>query len=269
MKTLFTSLAFSVLSVVLIGCQSKYQIEKYTSGKIKSQAALIYVNDNPIKSGRYFELFENGDTSLTGFYKQDKKDSVWHEYSLSHAEIKRSIYQDDSLLGQYSGDELALIIKGYQLINARILYVPDNFYSSLLGNKRNTRSDGIENLKIYKSVDSGNLVITFDYLNTWPKKYTLIPSCFRFNLLDKNGLELNSWRSEEFYIPEAKFKMLLANSLYMPFGAKLERLKSQGNFITYKENQKDIQFLETVEFGISGLDYNPSARLPYGGIFSF
>ncbi len=69
--------------------------EKYSRVKVKYSV----LKDNPtIKSGPY-KFYFTGKLAISGFYKMDKKDSVWQRYDSKGSVVSKKIYSDHKRTG--------------------------------------------------------------------------------------------------------------------------------------------------------------------------
>ena len=71
--------------------------EKYSRVKVKCSV----LKDNPtIKHGRY-QFYFTGKLAISGFYKMDKKDSVWQRYDSKGSVVSKKIYTDNKRTGTW------------------------------------------------------------------------------------------------------------------------------------------------------------------------
>jgi len=81
------------------------QIKKETKYKNSDQILESYYVDSSndeILVGKYIKFYENGDTNVVGYFKNNKKDSVWTIYYPNGIVGKIMNYNNDKLNGKYS-----------------------------------------------------------------------------------------------------------------------------------------------------------------------
>src|SRR4051812_958331 len=75
------NLLIGIILMIVAGCDGTNEtIAKYPSGKIKSKTSTLTENGVTINSGPLFEYFESGTIRVKGYFKANKKDSVWSEF---------------------------------------------------------------------------------------------------------------------------------------------------------------------------------------------
>ena len=88
-----------VISIPSFSQQTKKIVEE--SGEKYSKVKKIYyvlTDDQTIKHGPY-QLYFTGKLTITGFYKMDKKDSVWQRYDTKGSVVSRKIYTENKRTG--------------------------------------------------------------------------------------------------------------------------------------------------------------------------